>query len=111
MQPRGKFRRRIVGSKKDDGKSNLKSAVRKTDIYLGICSLDTTSDDVKDYILKEINVTIDECVPLNCKDPRCKSFRISLDMRDKDKLLEADVWPEEIMCRQFFHSRKVKNNG
>lgn len=105
-----KYRKTIVGSKKNSSMTSLKSAPRKAEIYVGNCNLTVTPEDIKDYILNETNITIDECAPLDCKDPRCKSFRIMLDMKHKDTILSADVWPEEIICRQFYHSRRTNKH-
>ena len=110
VQNKNKKRKNIIGLRKASGITNLKSAPRKLDIYLGNCDLTVTPEDVKEYILKEVNIHIDECVQLNCKDPKCKSFRISVDIKEKNKILNANVWPEEIICRKFFHLRRINKN-
>ena len=95
-----------MGSKKST-RIALKSAPRRADIYLGNCDLQVTSDDIKEYIHNEMNISIEKCEPLASRNPNCKSFKITLNVTDRQKLLSADVWPENIICRKFFNP---KNN-
>ena len=96
----------IVGSRKVNETVSIKSAIKKADIYLGNCDLSVTPESIKEYIYKEMDVTIDKCELLNSRNPNCKSFKITLNLKDRVKLLSAEVWPEDIVCRKFFSVRK-----
>ena len=96
----------IVGARKANETVSIKSAIRKADVYLGNCDLSVTPESIKEYIFKEINVTIDKCELLSSRNPNCRSFKISLNLKDRVKLLSAEVWPEDIVCRKFYSVRK-----
>ena len=91
----------IVGSKKMPGNLTIRSAMRTADIYVGNCDLDVTVESLSDYIHSEIKVKVLQCELLVSKNPRCKSFKVTLNMNDRPKLLSAETWPEEIVGRKF----------
>ena len=102
VMPR-KRRKNIVGSRQTD---TLKSAVRMGDLYIGNCETSVTVQLLTTYIRDEISVNIQGCEQLNSRSAHSNSFKVTLNMDDRRKLLCPDVWPEGIVCRKFFNPRK-----
>ena len=98
-----KKRKNIVGSRQT---KTLKSAVRMGDLYIGNCETSVTVQLLTEYIRDEISVDIHGCEQLNSHNAYCNSFKVTLNMSDRLKLLSSDVWPEGIICRKFFNPRK-----
>ena len=65
-----------------------------------------TADSLSAYILAETSIKISACEMLETKSNVSKSFKVSLNMKDRERLLNPDVWPEEIICRKFYKPRK-----
>ena len=100
------YNRNIIGSKKAPGMSGLRGAVKTADLYLGNCDLSVTSEIIEDYVLKEMSIKIMKCESLKARDPNTTSFKLTLTLDDRLKLLNADVWPENIVCRKFYSFHK-----
>ena len=64
------------------------------------------SESLKTYILEELGVRVYRCEQLTTRSQSSKCFKVNLDVKDRDKLLSPDVWPEDIVCRKFFNKRK-----
>ena len=103
-----KRRKNIIGSRQT---SSLKSAVRRGDLYIGNCETSVTVQLLTAYIKDEIGVNIQVCEQLNSRTAYSNSFKVTLNMEDRLKLLSPEVWPEGIVCRKFFSSRKNDNNN
>ena len=110
VQRNKRRKQNIVGSRKTDGNKTIKSAPRIADLYLGNCDLEVTPEDIRDYIASEMNIDIDKCEVLPNKNPKCKSFKISLNMNDRSKLLSSEAWPENIYCRKFYNASGHRND-
>ena len=110
VQRNKKRKQNIVGSRKTDGSKTIKSAPRIADLYLGNCDIGVTPEDIQDYIASEMNINVDKCEVLPNKNPKCKAFKISLNMNDREKLLSSEVWPENIFCRKFYNASGRRND-
>lgn len=67
-----------------------------------------SEESLSEYILNEMHIKVDECEVLSSRHNRSKSFKVTLNLKDRDKLLCPDVWPEDIICRKFFNPRKYR---
>ena len=106
VEKKKKTRKNIVGSKRMEGSRGIvKGASRSADIYLGNCDLDVTEDAISQYINEEINVKVIKCELLSSKNVNCKSFKITMNVNEREKLLLPEVWPEGIVCRKFYSAR------
>ena len=74
------------------------------DIYVGRCNSNVTADILKPYIENEINIPIVSCLELSNGRSDVKAFKVSEINVNRDKLMLADVWPENIRVRKFFNS-------
>ena len=68
--------------------------------------VDVTEDALSRYINEEVNVKVIKCESLSSRNVNCKSFKITLNIKEREKLLSPEVWPEGIICRKFYSSRK-----
>ena len=64
--------------------------------------MEVTPESIKDYINKEMNVAVNKCELLVSRNENCKSFKVNVNLKDRQKLLSAEVWPEGIICRKFY---------
>ena len=92
----------IIGLRKGNSNNVFKSAIKSADIYVGNCDVGVTINSLTSYILDELGIKIDNCEALENRNPKCKSFKISVNLKDRQKLLSSEVWPEGIICRKFF---------
>ena len=97
----------IVGMKKNNSSNIIKSAKKHGDLYVGNCDLDTNTDSLFSYILNETGIRVVACEELETRSTVSKSFKVTLNMHDRQKLLNPNVWPEEIICRKFYKPRKI----
>ena len=100
-----KTRENIVGNKRYSGNRVLKSARKVVDLYLGNLDLDVTENEIIEYIKEETNISVDNFVSLNSKNPNCKAFKISVSLESRMKLLLPEIWPEGVICRKFYNPR------
>ena len=100
-------RMRIVGN---SGRAStlLKSAPRYTDLYIGNCDTEVTVDMLSQYITDIINVNVKNCEKLVTRYDNYNSFKVSVLISDKDRLLSAGVWPNDVVCRKYFYPRKTQ---
>ena len=83
----------------------LKGAPRRVDMFVFHLEKETDIDLVQTYVEdKNVNVFKAECV--SHEDSVYKSFRITVDFSDRERMLEEDFWPQGVGCRQFFRRRQ-----
>ena len=58
-----------------------------------------------DYVKNDIGITFEKCETLKSRNPNNKSFKLSLAINDRNKLLAPEVWPEGIVCMKFYNPR------
>ena len=87
----------------------MKGVKKKLDIYIGRCDSEVDCEVIIDYINGlQLNINGITCECLSSDDSIIKSFKVSVFAEDRDKLLNAELWPENVIVRKFFTSR---NNG
>ena len=100
--------KKIIGSRKSS--STLKSAVRKADLYIGNCDTNVTEDAILEYIRDQADVKIDSCKQLETRYDHYRSFKVTLSVDSRRKLLESEFWPEGIVCRKYYNPRQHSNS-
>ena len=103
-------KKNIVDSKKSSGSDTLKSAIRLADLYIGNCDANVSTESLSQYIYSEMNMKVEKCESLLSKNVNYKSFKVTLNLNDRLKLLSPDVWPEGIICRKFYSPRNNSNS-
>ena len=98
---------KIVGTKKNNNETALKSATKYADIFVGNCALDVTEKSLMDYIKEEMNIKVKNCELLVTRNENCKCFKVNLNMNDRQMLLSSDVWPENIICNKYYKPKNL----
>ena len=96
----------IHGSKKCD--SGIRGVKRTMDIYIGRLDPSVSGDDLTTYIENDLGVNSVSCSCLSKLNAEIKSFKVTVNADDRDRLLDGRLWPENIIVRKFFSTR---NNG
>ena len=105
MLPRNrKKKKNVIGSRKVSS-SVLKCAMRTADLYIGNCDPGVTVDILSTYIKEDLNIDIVRCEKLQSRYDNYSSFKVTLNVNDRIKLLSSEVWPDGVVCRKFFSPR------
>ena len=99
----------VVGSRRNADGGGIKGAKRYADLYIGNCDLDVSVDSLISHVIKETGIKVHKCESLKSKSIVSKSFKISLNVNDRQKLLNPDIWPEDIVCRKFYNPRHQRS--
>ena len=83
----------------------MKSAIRTGDLYIGRCEPSSCPQDILNYVENEFNIKPINCIKLDTKVPFSTAFKLTVNMDDREKLLNSDCWPIGIVCRKFFSSK------
>ena len=84
----------------DNVNIGFRSAPRFSHIYVGGCDKSTSLDDVKEYCEKG-GIKLVDIEKLKCKNVERSSFKIKVELGDKDKVLDSDFWLCGIIVRPF----------
>lgn len=107
---------RIAGKKKvkkifgKQADSQLKSAPRIFNFYIGRCGLDTNASILEDHLKKFVkkgNIVIDELVARNIS---YKSYKVSVDSENYKEIMNVENWPTGVLVRRFFTPRQKNPN-
>ena len=75
------------------------------DLFLGGCCKETTVDMIKSYCSSN-QMNIKKVEALNTKSDWYQPFKISAVASERDRLLNADLWPKDCFVRKFFNARE-----
>ena len=99
-------KRTIYGTRQH---GSLKSSLVKTNLFVFRAGIETTDDDIKTYLsdegINDVQVSLVSHV-----DARAKSFKVTVNSKDKDKIMSSDFWPDGIGCRVFYERSSKDNN-
>ena len=84
---------------------NFRSAPKLVDVYVGRCITRTTCNDILNHCQEYLYVNPNSCVELNCKIPFTKSFKLTVDLSDRDYLLMPENWPRGVYVRKFYTAK------
>jgi len=89
--------------------SNLTAASqleRSLDIFVGGCSLQSTTDDISNH-LTAMNITVRDLSSLDTKATWYRAYKLTVQACDRDKLMVPEAWPEGIFVRKYFKPRNA----
>lgn len=75
----------------------------RRDFFLSRVKKDTDDEIVKQYIVSK-GISVSELVTVSNVNAKYKSFRLSVCIDDKDKVMSPDIWPQGI-CIEKWRSR------
>ena len=101
----------IIGTKKDNTSTNIKSANRQLDLYVGNFDSSIACETISEYVSVNNDIKVFDCIELT-SNKYFKSFKLSVGSNDRDKLLVSNLWPEGIICRKFYSkiNKNTKSN-
>lgn len=105
VQRNRKKRENIVGSKKLNKSHVIRSAMKIVDIYVGNLDSDVTIEAFNNYVENDIGIRIEKCEALQSRNQHYRSFKLSINIDDRGKLLTSEAWPEGIICRKYYSAR------
>ena len=83
-----------------------------TSIFVGFLDADTTVEDIKQYVLSLTNQNPQNVENLITRNERLKlglyeysSFKITIMKSLKEKLLDPEVWPTDVVFREWREPR------
>ena len=88
--------------------NGFQSAIRVLDVFVGGCGLESDADQIKSYCVS-LGVDVKSCVHLDSRSEWSKSFKISVNLPDRDKLLDPTFWPSGVFVRKFYKPRSARN--
>ena len=103
-----RYKHEVIRGTKSPGnlsKGGLVGAERRADLYIGGCGKSVTPEDIEEYFKNTLKIQFREVEPLKTKSTRFNAFRVNLKQKDREALLDANLWPEEIVVRKFITPR------
>ena len=94
----------VVGKKVAEGVVSWRGADLTTNRYIGNVDIEASVDDVRTSI-EGIGIKVIELEELQCRHSRHKSFRLRLKKADVPKTEQAELWPENVVIRNFFRGK------
>jgi hypothetical protein len=101
----------VIGRSVSNGSISWKGADLSVHHYIGNIDLESNNDEIKSYI-EEKGITVlgfEENQPKY--EPKCfKSFHLTLKKSDLPNSEDPDIWPQDVVVRQFFVPRKPRES-
>ena len=95
---------RLLDSKRD-APFAMRAVRGMADIFLGSVNKDVEVDVIKEYIKDNFNVIVQNIESVNIFSNDFNAFKITTFLDERDKLFNADLWPEGMIVNKFY-SRK-----
>lgn len=93
----------------------LRAAPRVIAFRLSYLSMDTTTESLGDFIIREIRIldsTVEEIIPpSHVTHPSYKCFKIAIPQEERDLLLKPDLWPQNVVITQYRSPRNQPATG
>ena len=98
----------IIGSRQVS--ANLKGIQSTRDLFVGRCESSVTVADIKTYVESEFDIKVLNCEVISREAAEAKAFKVQVKEHEREKMLNPDKWPQNIVVRKFFN-RKSKPNS
>lgn len=89
--------------------TGFQSADRVLDVFVGGCGLESDAGQIKSHC-ESSGINVKNCVNLDSRSEWSKSYKISVNLPDRDKLLDPTFWPSGIFVRKFYKPRSARDN-
>ena len=108
-----------VGKKSTENDTHPKvfgmKRVKRADVFVTRFSPDCEADDIKAYILANLNLDATVEKINNSRNTSCSSFHISCVCDDPKLFYNEELWPEHVLYRRWYPPRRPRvtneNNG
>ena len=95
---------RLLGSKRDVPFA-MRAVRRTVDIFLGRVNKDVEVDVIKEYIKDNFNVIVQNIENVKIFSNDFNAFKITTFLDERDKLFNADLWPEGMIVNKFYRRK------
>ena len=96
---------KVTGSKKTEG-GTFKAAARRADVFVGRVDRDVAADEIATYIKEAFSIDPISVTKLDIRSEIYNAFKVSVKFLDRDKLFNAELWPEDILVKKFYNRIK-----
>lgn len=86
--------------------SGLSGVEKIVDLFVGGCSLQSTTIIIEDHC-KSLDVNPSKVEELKTKSEWYKAFKISVNLSQREKLIDPKSWPVGVYVRKFFKPRRT----
>ena len=81
-------------------------AVRRTaDVFLGRVDKEVEADNIKEYIKDNFEVNVQNIESVEILSKQFNAFKITVFLEERDKLFNAELWPEGMIVNKFYKRR------
>ena len=98
----------VTGSKKDENQM-FRAATRTADVFVGRVDKAVADEDLKNYVKINFGVQILSVTKLTIRSEFFNAFKINVKSNDRDKLFNAELWPEDIVVNKFYNRVRYSN--
>ena len=89
----------------------IKGVKNTMDIYIGRLDKSVYDKDLTGYISNnDLGIGVISCICQSRIDADVKSFKVTVNSENKEKLLDGNLWPENVHVRKYFSSRRNGRN-
>ena len=98
----------VTGSRKGDNHM-LKAAARTADVFVGRVDKVVDAEEIKSYVESNFGIQTVSLMKLNIRSEIFNAFKITVKSNDRDKLFNAELWPEDIVVNKFYNRFRTSN--
>ena len=99
----------VKGNRNNDEQCKLRRALDTRDIYIRDIDPDFVEADIKLYMKSsDVNVRAIRQI-LGRREGQKKSFKITILASDFEKTMNAEFWPKDIECREWYSEQQLRN--
>ena len=80
---------------------SFKGARRTLDVILGMVDTEVTCDSIKEHIRDVFRIEVIYVKQLVIRSNEFNAFKITVNAGDKDKLLNGEMWPAQLIIDRF----------
>lgn len=92
----------IVGTRRlENSRVSAAVIIPKTSIYVGKLSLDTTADDLTEYLMSHFSDQNFVVEKLQVKSNQYSSYRVEMGAELLQTVLDPTLWPESVIVKRF----------
>ena len=92
---------RVLGSRKSG--NQLKAVKRTADVFIGRLENNISIENIKEYVIDNFEIEIYNIEQLIIKTDLYKAFKVTVAIDDREKLFNAELWPEDIIVDKFYN--------
>ena len=97
---------RLTGTRKET--DTLKAVKRTGDVYVGRVDTSVSVEEMTNYIKNNFEVNLIKVEQLKIKTDRYVAFKITVNLMEREKLFNSELWPEYLIVDKFYSYRSSR---